>query len=111
MVRLLPIKEFAVRKQVLLTQSDLQRQTLRLQLATAQHAAAELKKRFAILGLASVVLSGAAALAGLLVAKKKAAEKSGGLVSKVLSGIAFFNQIKSLFKRIKPSDTTEASEP
>lgn len=112
MVRLLPIKEFAARKQVLLMQSDIQRQTLRLQIATAQHSAAELKKRFAILGLSSVALSAVTSIAGLLVAKKKSVEKGGGLISKVLAGITVFNQIKSVFNRMKPSaDASERTEP
>jgi hypothetical protein len=43
-----------------------------------------------------------ASLAGLFVAKKSSDGKPG-IISKVLSGVSFFNQIKGLFNRVKPA--------
>ena len=102
MVRILPIKDFSARKKILLLQSNLQRQTLRVQVATAQQSFAQYKRKFAILGASSVAFSAALSIAGFFVAKRKPREgKSGGWMSKVFSGISFFNQIKGLFTRLK----------
>ena len=102
MVRILPVKEIAARKKLLLVQSDVHRRTLQLQFAMLQESGAQLKKRLAIVGISSMAVSVGASLAGLLVAKKSSDGKKG-LISKVLSGVSFFNQIKGLFNRAKPS--------
>lgn len=93
---------------MLVAQSDIQRQTLLLQLVTLEHQFTQFKKRFAVLGISSVALSAGASLAGLFFAKRKAAEPAGGLMSKIFSGISLFNQIRHLFSRFKK--TTEPAE-
>jgi hypothetical protein len=101
MVRILPIKETAERKKLLLTQSEIHRRTLQLQFALLQQSAGQVKKRFTIFGVSSLAVSLGASVAGLLVAKRNPGEKSG-FVSRILSGVSFFNQVKGLFKRMKP---------
>jgi hypothetical protein len=101
MVRILPIKEIAGRKKLLLAQSDVHRRTLKLQFSVLQESGAQLKRRFAIVGVSSLAVSLGASLAGLLAAKKNIGEKSG-FISKILSGVSFFNQIKGFFSRVKP---------
>ncbi|MDB6020743.1 MAG: hypothetical protein JWQ04_600 [Pedosphaera sp.] len=111
MFRILPVKEFARRKKMLVVQSDIHRNTFLLQAATLEHSLTHFKKRFAIFGLSSVALSAGASFAGLLFARRKSAAigAGGGLLSKIFSGISAFNQIKSIFSRFK-SATATASE-
>ncbi len=106
MVRIFEVKEISERKKLLLLQSELHRQTMRVQLAATQESIAHLQRRFAILGLSSVALSVGASVAGLLMAKKNAAAggAKSGFFSKIMSGVSMFNQVKSIFKRAKPED-------
>jgi hypothetical protein len=106
MFRLLPVKGIADRKKVLLVQSDLHRRTLQLQFVMLQQSGAHLKKRLAIVGISSMAVSLGAAVTGLFVAKKSSGKPSG-LMSKLLSGVSVFNQIKGFLSRVKPS----ANEP
>ena len=106
MYRILPVNEFAARKRLLVAQSDLERQTLLTQFGALEHSLAQFKKRFAIFGLSSVALSVGASIAGLFFARRKAASQKGGLISKIFSGLSLFNQVKSLFSRIKSSVET-----
>ena len=110
MFRILPVNEIAARKKMLVAQSDVQRQTLMLQAVTMEHQFAHFKKRFAIFGLSSVALSAGASIAGLIFAKRKAAEPAtGGLMSKIFSGFSLFNQLRHLFTRFKGT-TVRANE-
>ena len=103
MFRILPVSEFAVRKKMLVVQSDIHRQTFLVQAAAMEHAIGRFKKRFAIFGLSSVALSAGASIAGLLFSRRKPSAESSGFVSKIFSGISAFNQIKSIFNRFKRS--------
>jgi len=106
-VRIFEVKEFAERKKLLCLQSEIHRQTLRLQLAAAQHSIGQVQKRLTILGLSSVALSVGASVAGLLMAKKPVPEggHKSGIIAKVMSGISVFNKVKSVFNRMKhPND-------
>jgi hypothetical protein len=104
-VRIFEVKEFSQRKKLLLLQSEIHRQTLRVQIAGAQESFAHLQKRFAILGISSVALSVGASVAGLFMAKKSAPEggvgSKGGILAKVMSGVSVFNQVKSVFKKMR----------
>ena len=100
MVRILPVKQIAERKRLLLAQSELHRRTFQLQYALLLDSAATLKKRFAILGASSMALSLGASVVGLLAAKKRSGEKSD-VLGKILSGVSLFGQIKGFFKRMK----------
>jgi hypothetical protein len=92
----------ASRKKLLIAQSDLQRQTLLLQVAEAEAELARLKKRMAIFGLSSAAIGAGASIAKLFFGRNESKEKSGGgLFSKILSGVGLFRQIKSLFSGIK----------
>jgi hypothetical protein len=103
-VRIFKVKEFGERKKLLLLQSELHRQTLRVQLSAAHDSIDSLQRRFAILGISSVALSVGASVAGLFMAKKTAAahgDAKPGFIGKIMSGISMFNQAKSLFTRFK----------
>jgi hypothetical protein len=103
-VRIFEVKEFSQRKKLLLMQSEIHRQTFRVQMAAAHEAFDHLQKRFAILGISSVALS------GLFMAKKNAAATpgKGGIISKVMSGISVFNQVKGMFKRMRGQSEDQA---
>jgi len=101
MVRILPIKEFEGRKKILLVQSNIQRHTLRLQVATARQSVAHYAKKFAVVGLSSLALSTALSISGFIFARKKSGDKKTGFMSKIFSGISVFNQIKGIFSRVK----------
>jgi hypothetical protein len=109
-VRIFEVKEFSQRKKLLLMQSEIHRQTLRVQMAAAHEAFDHLQKRFAILGISSVALSVGASVAGLFMAKKNAAATpgKGGIISKVMSGISVFNQVKGMFKRMRGQSEDQA---
>jgi len=104
--RILPVKQFAARKRMLVAQSDLERQTLLAQIGAVEHSLVQLKKRFAIFGLSSAALSIGASIAGIFFARRKATAQGSSLVSKIFSGLSVFNQLKSLFNRVKSSVQT-----
>ena len=110
MFRILPVNDIAARKKMLVAQSDIQRQTLVVQFVALEQQFAHFKKRFALLGISSVALSAGASIAGLLFAKRKAAEPAGGFMHKIFSGISLFNQVRHLFGRFKKA-TAPAEEP
>ena len=101
MLRILPVKEFAARKKLLVAQSDLERQMLLSQIAEAEQALAQFKKRFAIFGLSAGALGAGASVAKLFFGRNGAGPKPGGLFSKILAGVTVFKQLKSLFAGIK----------
>lgn len=97
MLRILPVKEFASRKRVLVAQSDLDRQMLLSQAAEAEQAVAHFKKRFAIFGLTAGAVGAGASVAKLFFGKNGTEEKSsGGLISKILASVSLFRELKSL---------------
>lgn len=117
MFRILPVNEFAARKKLLVAQSDVQRQEFLLHVAEAEHSFDQFKKRFAIFGISSVALSVGASIAGLIFGRHKPTAQpasgggGGGIISKILSGISTFNQVKSIFARFRSSQTDEAQKP
>ena len=103
MPRLFQVAGLAERKKLLVAQSDVHRQTLLVQLDAAQHAVAQFKHRFALLGISSLALSIGASVAGVMAARKHAGGTGGGgFFSKIFSAFSTFNQIKGLFNRFKP---------
>jgi hypothetical protein len=107
MLRLLEISDLTKRKRMLVAQSDVHRQTMRLQVAVAQETFAHFKKRFTVFGMSSAAVGLGASLAGFFF-KKRAEEGKRGIIAKVLSGVSFFSQIKSFINRFKtPPDKAE----
>jgi len=100
MVRIFKVKDLSVRKRLLIAQSDVDRQTLKVQLAAMTLALEHVKSRLAGLELSSFALKTAADIAGLFVSRSKPA-LSGGIISKVISGIKFFNVVKNFFGGVK----------
>jgi hypothetical protein len=102
MFRLFQVKEFAARKKLLIAQSDVHRQTLLVHLDAAQQAVAQLKHRFALVGLSSLALSVGASVGGILFARKHPpGAGGGGFISKIFSAFSTFNQVKGLVNRFK----------
>jgi hypothetical protein len=89
---------------MLVAQSDLQRQELLAQASEAQQEFAQIRKRFAIVGLSSVALGAGASIAKLFLGRNGAEEKSsgvGGWFSKLTSGVSLFRNLKSLLAGLK----------
>ena len=102
MLRLFQVNDLAARKKLLVLQSDIHRQTMLLQIATAQASVERIKKHFTMLSVTSVAAGLGAVLARTFFGKSEGSEKSG-LISKIVSGFSYFGQIKSLFNRFKAS--------
>jgi hypothetical protein len=99
MVRILKVKELEERKRLLLTQSEMYRQTMRLEVANVKYSLALLKRKFNFLKSSYRALGAFAPLVALLFARKKAAKKeAGGFFSKLLSGIRMFSQLRPILQ-------------
>src|SRR5258708_38282917 len=101
MVRILKVKELEDRKRLLLTQSEMYRQTMRLEVANVKYSLALLKRKLHFVRSSFLALGAFAPLAGLLFARKnvkKEKNKAGGLFSKLLLGVRMFSQLRPILQ-------------
>jgi hypothetical protein len=113
MVRLFKVKDLTQRKRVLVAQSNIDRQALKLQLATAVVSFEHIKSRLAPFEMSSFAFKTFADIAGLFVSRGVKPTASGGIISRVISGIKFFNIVKDFFRGMKsaaPAPTDGSAE-
>jgi len=103
MVRILKVKALEDRKKLLLTKSEMYRQTMKLEIANVRFSAALMKKRLKIVKTGSMALGAALPLlGGLLWARKHSRKKrrSGGILPKIVSGIQLLKKFSPLLAGI-----------
>jgi hypothetical protein len=103
MVRILKVKALEDRKKLLLTKSEMYRQTMKLEIANVRFSAALMKKRLKILRTGSIALGAALPLVGgLLWARKRSPEKkqSRGIFPKIVSGLKLLRKFSPLLAGI-----------
>ena|SRR5690348_3502650 len=100
MVRILKVKELEERKRLLLTQSEMYRQTMRLEVANVKYSVALLKRKFNFLKSSYRTLGAFAPLLGLFFGRKKAEKKAegGSFFSKLLAGLRMFSQLRPILQ-------------
>jgi hypothetical protein len=103
MVRIFKVNDLADRKRLLIVQSNIHRQTLKLQVAAAQESFADIKSRFVGLEISTLAFKSVADIVGMFLPGAQSRQGSGGFMSKVITGIKFFNQVKGFFGRRKSS--------
>src|ERR1700719_3426609 len=107
MVRILKVKELEARKRLLLTQSEMYRQTMRLEIANVKYSAALLQRKLRFIKPTLAGLGVFAPLAGFFFARKKAAQRrqqqpreAGGILAKLLAGFRFFTHLRPILPGI-----------
>jgi hypothetical protein len=104
MVRILKVKALEERKRLVLTQSEMYRQTMRLEIANVKYSVALLKRKLKFLKSGVAALGVLVPLAGLLFARRKAAKgrqppkEQGGIFAKLLSGVRLFRMLQPILQ-------------
>jgi hypothetical protein len=108
MVRIFKVSGLEQRKQLLVTQSQLYRETLRLEAANVKYSLALWKRKFGFVKTAAGVLGMAAPVAGLVLALRgfrrsggveaDAAVGGGGWFSKLMAGARLATKLRPLWK-------------
>ncbi len=103
MVRILKVKELEERKRQLLARSEMHRQTLTLEVANIKFSAALHKRRFKLLLKSSRWLGLVLPLAGLLLFRRRPhpSKTENGFISKLLSGLKLFGQLRPFLQGIR----------
>ena len=109
MVRFLKVKELEERRRLLVTRSELYRQTLRLEIAGLKFAAAEFKERFSIFNSVRRMLGVGASVAALF-RRQTGPGKGGGFISRLFSGLNFAAEFMPFLKNFVRS-SPEAEKP
>jgi hypothetical protein len=106
MVRILKVNDLDDRKRVLLAQSELNRQTLKLELANIKFAAGLLKRRYSLYRAAVLSLGAAAPLAGFLLSRRWSGREGEGrgLLSKLRSGLSFVGALSPFLKKMRSAE-------
>ncbi|SRR5581483_889378 len=104
MVRILGVKDLEDRKRALITQSEMYRQTMRLELANVKYSAALLKRRFSFLKFAPWSIGALGSLVGFFFLRKRARERevprgAAGLLGRLRSFAKLAGIIMPLWKQ------------
>jgi hypothetical protein len=118
MVRFLKVKDLEERRRLLVTQSELYRQTLRLEIVGLKFAAAEFKERFSIFNSIRRMLGVGVSVAALF-RRQTRSGKGGGFVSRLFSGLSFAAEFMPILKNFvrsspeaeKPDEPTDTTAP
>jgi hypothetical protein len=104
MVRILKVKELEERRKLLLTKSEMYRQTMKLEIANVRFSAALMKKKLKVVRAGSAIVGSLLPLVGgLLWARKRSKEKqrsSNGFVPRIFSGLHILRQLSPLLAGI-----------
>jgi hypothetical protein len=111
MVRILKVKELHRKKKELLVRSEILRETLALEVTNVRLGVALLKKRMRILKTVYRLFGVVVPIGGLLVGRKRKAERKSSFFSQLLSGFNLASRLKALFsgekEELEPEEKAE----